>query len=367
METGTDPRSQLIDFLWRSHSLGRRTIREVLKRYDSLSAFRSAPQSEVEGCLRKLGPRVLPKIFAVQRAADLPACAYPFFTQEDAIYPQAFRPLHDPPCLVYYRGDLKVLEEKRPRIGVVGTRFASRYALQVCRQILGKMSPYQPVVVSGMALGVDGMAHQGALDQGLKTVGILGTCIDQDYPPVHAVLFREVEKKGLLLSELPPGAPMGPWRFPERNRLIAALADILIVVEAPEKSGALITAREALELGKDIYVVPGPFDSEQNIGGHKLIQDGANLLWNLEEVFKKYEVVSSLPSVSRSAARPETFLPPLEETEAKILNLFQREALHVDKVTDLSQLPAPQVSGILMKLALHGYLRELPGKFFEIL
>ncbi len=289
-----------------------------------------------------------------------------YFSFLDAIFPQCLNHLYDPPCGLYYLGDLQLLHHRGPWIGVVGTRYASQYAFKACEQIVMGLKPFDPVIVSGMAIGVDGKAHESALEFGIKTVGVLGTPLDQIYPPDHEDLFFRMRQQGLLLSEMPSGSELGPWNFPKRNRIIAGLVDTIIVVEAPEKSGALITAKFALDLGKEIYVVPGPIDSIKNLGGHRLIQEGANLLIDPKEIMVRRGLATQESSKVSAKIPQRDPGNELNAEQTKIFHLLKKGPQHIDNLVDLGQLPAPQISSLLMELCLKGWVQELPGKVFEI-
>ncbi|HCU23552.1 MAG TPA: DNA-protecting protein DprA [Deltaproteobacteria bacterium] len=277
---------------------------------------------------------------------------------QHSLYPPRLKQLSSPPQKLYYCGDLNLLQATGTWIGIVGTRRASEYGLRVCASLVAGLKSIGPIIVSGMAMGIDGMAHQAALDHGLKTVGVLGSSLDRIYPARNLWLRdRLLEKQGLLLTELEAGTEFRPWHFPKRNRLIAALSQILVVIEAPEKSGALITAHHALELGREIYVVPGPIDSPQHRGGHRLIQQGARLLMDFQDILQDL-------GWTPQAAPPSKPLPPLGTNEAKLLEIIGKIPHHLDNIVAISHLPLPLVTGLLMRLSLQGLIEELPGNRF---
>ena len=194
----------------------------------------------------------------------------------DAHYPEQLRHLTGPPPVLWSRGDWATL--RGPIVSIVGTRRATSYGLRVTREIASALARQGACIVSGMALGVDAAAHQAALAAGGGTVAVLGTGGDIAYPRAHAALHREIAQRGLILSELPPGERADPGSFPRRNRIIAALAQLTIVVEAPLKSGALITSKDALELGRDVAAIPGPIDAPQSVGTNNLLREGAHVI-----------------------------------------------------------------------------------------
>ena len=361
------PQCELAEFLIRLRGLGRKSVRRILPHFSSLQSLLESSDSKLQQAIQSLSPKAqYTLIQTLKDPPDLPRERPTYFSYLSSIYPQEFEQLFDAPAGLYYRGDLEILSSEGPRIGIVGTRHASNYALKICEKIIQSLQTLNPVIVSGLALGIDGRAHQEALDCKLKTIAILGSHIDVIYPPTHRSLHQCISREGLLLSESPPGAELGPWSFPERNRLIAALSDILIVVEAPEKSGALVTAKFALELGRDIYVVPGSIDSPRNKGGHRLIQDGAQLLADPGEIFEllKPRILNSSASPA-PRAKESIDLSKFSSEEQKILKILAQGPEHIDKIAELSQLASPQVMGISMELSLRGQVSELPGKVFE--
>jgi len=195
-------------------------------------------------------------------------------TYRDAAYPARLKNIDDPPVLLYYKGTLPDLDGN-PVIGVVGTRKASAYGLTAAKRMGYQIGRCGGIVVSGMAYGIDGMAMAGCLTAGQPVVGVLGCGADIVYPASNRALFRDTERYGCILSEFAPGTPPAKWTFPKRNRIIAGLGCGVLVVEAPEKSGALITARQALDQGRDVFVVPGNIDVPSFVGSNRLLRDGA--------------------------------------------------------------------------------------------
>ena len=208
-------------------------------------------------------------------------------TFRDAAYPSKLKNISDPPILLYYKGQLPDLDSL-PVIGVVGTRKASAYGMQTAKRLGYQIAKCGGIVVSGMAYGIDAMAMSGALTAGQMTVGVLGCGADLIYPQSNRGLFRDVEAYGCILSEFPPGTQPAKWTFPKRNRIISGLSNGVLVVEAPENSGALITANCALEQGRDVFVVPGNIDQSGFVGSHRLLRDGAILVSSGWDVLSEY-------------------------------------------------------------------------------
>jgi len=191
----------------------------------------------------------------------------------DSRYPAWLRVVPDPPPVLWIRGDLSAFEQLS--VAIVGSRAASQYARSVARRLAAGLAQAGVVVTSGMARGVDGAAHEGCLDAGGRTIAVVGTGADVVYPAEHDELAGRIVRQGLIVSECPPGTPARAWHFPRRNRIISGLSQAVVVVEASEKSGSLITARTALEQGREVMAVPGSVLYGRNRGAHALIKDGA--------------------------------------------------------------------------------------------
>lgn len=209
-------------------------------------------------------------------------------TFQDAVYPRNLQNIPDPPLLLYYKGRIPDFDGQ-PVIGVVGTRGASPYGLTVAKRMGYQIAKCGGIVVSGMAAGIDGMAMRGALTADGMAVGVLGCGADQIYPASNRSLFQDTEHYGCILSEFPPGTPPVGWNFPKRNRIISGLSDGVLVIEAPEKSGALITANLAADQGRDVFVVPGNIDMPSCVGSNRLLRDGAIAVSSGWDILSEYQ------------------------------------------------------------------------------
>ncbi len=344
--------------------------------------------------------------------ADCARAKLHVLTYGDGAYPTRLKNIPDPPLVLYYKGKLPDLDGL-PVIGVVGTRKASMYGMTAAKRLGYQIGKCGGVVVSGMAYGIDGMAMQGALTAGATVVGVLGCGADVVYPVSNKALFADLERCGCLISEFLPGTPPYAWNFPKRNRIISGLANGVLVVEAPEKSGALITARQAAEQGRDVFVVPGNIDVPTCAGSNALLRDGAIMVSSGWDVVSEYrhlypgkiakntnpshltvypeEVVqaareerpktkvaqkSKLPGKKETVPEEQnnrkndplpgsqgTAMPEgLNETEQTIVaQLLQGERL-VDDVIAETGLPAGKVLGALTLLEVRGVVKTLPGK-----
>ncbi len=211
-------------------------------------------------------------------------------TCQDAAYPARLKNISDPPLVLYYKGRLPDFDGA-PFIGVVGTRSASPYGLTVAKRMGYQIAKCGGIVVSGMAFGIDGMAMRGALTASGNVVGILGCGADIVYPASNRALFADTERYGCILSEFPPGTPPAKWNFPKRNRIISGISNGVLVVEAPERSGALITANQAAEQGRDVFVVPGNIDVPTFVGSNRLLRDGAIMVSHGWDILSEYEAL----------------------------------------------------------------------------
>ena len=252
-------------------------------------------------------------------------------TCQDAAYPARLKNIADPPIILYYKGRLPDLDGS-PVIGVVGTRKASAYGLTTAKRMGYQIARCGGIVVSGMAYGIDGMAMAGALTAGAPAVGVLGCGADIVYPPSNRGLFRDTEEYGCILSEFAPGTPPAKWTFPKRNRIISGLSCGVLVVEAPEKSGALITARLAAEQGRDVFAVPGNIDQPSFVGSNRLLRDGAIMVSSGWDVVSEYEALfpDKIPKADapmHQTAYPDEVKKAAAEGEKPLLKVAQKPRL----------------------------------------
>jgi DNA processing protein len=269
----------------------------------------------------------------------------------DEAYPPLLREIIDPPLALHYRGDLSLL--LRPAVAIVGSRRASPYGVNAASQLAREIAGAGIVIVSGGARGIDAAAHHAALEARGATIAVLGTGIDVVYPKANRGLFRCIEERGLIVSEFPPGTPPKPENFPMRNRVISGLARGTVVVEATTRSGSLITARMAVEQGRDVFAVPGPVFSAKSEGTHRLIQSGAKLVHDANDILEEFP--GGFRVTQTTAEEPE---PPLRDVLAV---LSMDDGTHVDTVaTRVGRTPA-LVAELLLQLELEGWIRALPG------
>jgi DNA processing protein len=291
-----------------------------------------------------------------RRAQDSGVRLVPF---TDPAYPARLRAIADPPPLLYLKGDILARDERA--VAIVGSRSASEYGLNVARSISRGLALLGFTVVSGMARGIDGAAHQGALEAGSRTIAVLGSGVDRVYPPEHVGLYRSISQQGAVLSEFSMGTRPVAFNFPARNRLISGLSLGVVVVEATEKSGSLITAALALEQNREVFAVPGAAGSSRSRGAHRLIRQGAKLVESADDIIE--EIAPQLANQRDEISLAQRRLPQqCNEDAQKIFALLQERILHIDEVIETSGLSSAQVSQILLDLELQGFLRQLPGK-----
>ena len=273
----------------------------------------------------------------------------------DAAYPPALTAIVDPPPVLWTRGSRAALD--RPAVAIVGSRAASPYALDVAERLAADLAARGLAIVSGLARGVDAAAHRGALSAGGSTVAVLGCGADIVYPKEHAALARAIEPAGLIISELIPGTRPLPQFFPQRNRIISGLSRAVVIVEAGERSGSLITARCALEQGRDVLAVPGNVLSGRNRGGHALLRDGAKIVEDADDILEELHGVGGRGAVRGTESRRPCADPVLA-------CLTPGEPCDLDGISERSGLSPARLLPRLFELELQGRIRRAGGGRF---
>jgi DNA processing protein len=283
----------------------------------------------------------------------------------DERYPERLRAIHDPPAVLYCDGMPE--QQDRQAVAIVGSRRATPYGLRVTDGLAGELSALGFTIVSGFARGIDAAAHRAALAAGGRTIAVLGCGLDVDYPHGHASLHAEIAGSGAVLTEFAPGTPPLAAHFPRRNRIISGLALGVVVIEAAEDSGSLITARLALEQGREVFAVPGPIDAPTSRGPHGLLKQGAKLVEAVEDILEELLPQMEAPFTPTLSGHP--LLPRLQRVpeglspeEEIIHSLLTRDPRHLDDLTERSDLPAAEVARILLGLELKALVRQLPGQ-----
>ena len=279
---------------------------------------------------------------------------------EDERFPQQLKQIYDPPLVLYYKGNLDALAQ--PSLAVVGSRHTTSYGFEIARKLSYQAAYAGLMIVSGFARGIDTAAHQGALAARGATVAVLGSSIDLLYPEENQPLAEKmIESGGAILSEFPFGTPPGKYTFPLRNRIVSGLSEGVLVIEAGEKSGALITARLAGEQGRQVFAVPGRIDNPHSKGCHQLIKDGAHLVETVEDIFSELERLFPKQQIQPAGRKlPET----ITQEEKTILDALADEETHIDSIIEKSGLQPSEVSSTLLRLQLEKLVRQLPGNYF---
>ena len=345
--------------------IGPRLRRVLLERFGTAEAVFAAAPSEL-GDTPGIGPILRRRIveacaqidvdaeIALARAHDIA-----ILTDTSTAYPRLLREIHDPPSVLFVRGSL--LPEDALAIAIVGTRHASRYGLAQAEQLAGSLAAAGLTVVSGLARGIDAAAHRGALAAGGRTLAVLASGVLNVYPPEHGDLADKVCNQGAVISETPPRFQPLSGMFPQRNRLISGLSLGVIVVEAAERSGALITARHAMEQGRDVLAVPGRVDSRLSRGCHRLIRDGARLVESADDVLEELgPLVEAAPRHDGTTVRHPAELK-LNDLEQRVLQAIEAEPTLIDSIVGTSGLPVHRVLSTISVLEMRRLVRRVSG------
>ncbi len=275
-----------------------------------------------------------------------------FVTTADASYPKNLKQIDDAPFLLFYRGEIR--KEDEQAIGVVGTRQPTLYGKEVTENLTADLTSCGLTIVSGMARGVDSIAHRTALAMGGRTIAVFACGVDVIYPPENKRLSGEIMKHGAVVSEFPPGLKPSLGSFPYRNRIISGLSLGVLVTEGAERSGSLITARKAAEQGREVFAVPGPITSRMSAATSRLLKDGAKLVKNVGDILEELKI--NRPQVTRNTSEVEV---GRSQEEQLLVQLLQDGALHIDELVRQSQLPTGKAASLLMMLEIKGQVRSL--------
>lgn len=321
-------------------------------------AWEALAREDLAGLLGEAGQKIQEERKKADPEAELgkaKRAGAKIITWEEPEYPEPLREIADPPPVLYVLGEWRA--EDRLSVAVVGTRRCTSYGRIVAKTLSQALAERGVTVVSGMAPGIDTAAHEGALLSG-RTIAVLGTGLGKPYPAGSEKLMGRIAERGAVLSEFPWDQEGAQWTFPRRNRLIAGLAALVVVVEAPERSGALITADYALEQGKEVLAVPGPITSEASLGTNRLLREGAKPVTSVEDILEELHLLP-LPQISQKPRTPE-----LSPEAAQIYALLSREPLSLEEILEKTGLPHPQVAQILLELELSGLVEETAGRRF---
>jgi len=338
--------------------IGPTRLDRLIAYFGSLDAAWHAQHSDLE--IAGLDARSIAALAEVRGKCDLQAeyerviaAGVRLISRDDPSYPMLLRDIPGAPFLIYVRGTLT--ETDRWGLAVVGTRACSNYGRDVTRALVGDLVAAGVTIVSGLALGIDAVAHEAALAAGGRTLAVLGSGVDQVYPATNRRLGEDVTHQGAIISEYPLGTMPASTNFPARNRIISGLALGVLVVEAPARSGALITVNFALEQGRDVFAVPGSIFSTRSEGPHRLIRDGAAIVTRAEDILEALNMQHAVEQQSLAIAVPET------AEEAALLRLIEAEPRHIDAISRDSALDHTIVSATLAMLELKGLVKQVGG------
>ncbi len=358
-------------FYWLALSLtpgvGSIFIKRLLDRFQTPEAVFRAPMKEllqIEGLGEKVAREIqrgpLEKMVEKELVL-LKEAGGKMITLRDEDYPMRLKDIYDPPALLYVRGELR--REDELAIAIVGSRKTSPYGRWITEKIGQDLARHGVTVVSGMARGIDSVAHMGALQGGGRTVAVLGCGVDVIYPSENRNLFHQIIEHGAVLSEFPMGSPPEGGHFPKRNRIISGLSIGVVIVQASAESGSLITAGYALEQGREVFAVPGNVGAEGSRGTNQLIKEGAKLVESTEDILE--EILPQWKREKEMLPKTETPVPDLSEEEKVLYRLLGESPLHIDAIIRESQLDPGRVSSLLLNLELKGLISQWPGKCFS--
>jgi DNA processing protein len=312
-----------------------------------------------------LGPKIIERVLEARQKVDLDklwqkieSLGIYILTWEDEAYPARLKEIDQPPPVLYVRGEY--LPDDLFAVALVGTRRITAYGRQITEELASFLASNGITVISGLARGIDSVAHSAALKAGGRTLAVLGSGVDRVYPPEHRGLAEQIMQRGALISDYAPGTPPDASNFPPRNRIISGLSLAVVVVEAGETSGALITAGFAAEQGREVFAVPGSILAPQSKGTNQLIQNGAQPLLSAADLMQALDLTRV--SAQKSARR----ILPTDETEARLLNILGTEPLHVDEIRHQAELPIEKVSAALVLMELKGMVRQVGGMNYVV-
>lgn len=350
--------------LHRVPGLGAHAVAALLEGLGSVEAIFEAPRSQLESLLGRAAGQIdaiLAQPDAPALEQDLAWLAQPghhILTFADADFPRLLREIAQPPILLFIAGDKNILA--RAQLAVVGSRNATPGGVANAKALAGTLARAGLAITSGLALGIDGAAHRGALDAGGRSIAVLGTGIDQIYPARHRDLASQIAANGAMISEFPLGTPPKAENFPRRNRIISGLSLGTLVVEAAVQSGSLITARFALEQGREVFAVPGSIHSPQARGCHALIRQGAKLVETAQDIIEELGSLAQWVKQTREENRDITATPENPRI-AELLRHIGYDPVSIDMLVERSGLTAEYISSMLLEMELKGIVEPCPG------
>ena len=350
--------------------IGAVSLKKIYQHFGSLEIAWNAPAiafAEIEG-LRGKAVQAISRSRAQQLPAELITQHLQqnpqFWTPDDQLYPRLLTEIPSLPALLYYQGQVEVEENlgNKPMIGIVGTRNPSEYGKRWTKKLTQALVSHGFGIVSGMAAGIDTVAHHTCLEAGGRTIAVLGTGVEQVYPFSNRHLHQRLTESGLIMSEYPAQTPPDRGHFPARNRIIAGLCRAVLIIEAPQRSGALITARFANDFGRDVYVLPGSLDNSRALGCLSLLNSGAHVILGSEHLL---EMLGTMPCLDRlnDNIKPKPELPP---ELARIYDLINRESVAIDAIAAQAGLEISSILAILSQLEMMDLVVQLPGMRYQL-
>ena len=360
-------------------NIGAVSLKRVHQHFGSLQTAWNAPAKafgEIEGLNNKffLGIQTRSQYNPEQLLAEHLRNNPHFWTPPETEYPRLLQEIPSPPPLLYYRGQVQLAENQgiKPLIGIVGTRYPTEYGKRWTHKITTALVKHGFGIVSGMAVGIDGEAHRTCIAAGGRTIAVLGTGVDTIYPHSNKQLYQQIETQGLIVSEYAAKTKPERGNFPARNRIIAGLCRAVLIMEAPIRSGALITARFANDFGRDVYVLPGSLDNERSLGCLALLNHGAHVILSESHLLEMLDIMPQLNQPQSIADRSsvQTFKnsQPLPELEPELDQIFQAittESVALDSIVQETGLDTGKILASLSQLELMGLVSQLPGMRYQ--
>lgn len=357
--------------IWLSSlGIGSSNIDKITNSFKDLREFWEAPNDEVYS-INNIKKEVKEKLVYYKNKENIKKLFYNIEKQNiniltiyDENYPKRLRYIDDSPKVLYAKGN--ILQEDSLGIAIVGSRKATAYGKWACEKFTKELVNLGITIISGLALGIDAIAHKTALDNGGRTIGVIGNGIDIIYPKKNLHLYKDVEEQGCVVSEFPLGTPPLAYNFPQRNRIISGLSLGVVVIEAQEKSGSLITAHHGLEQGKDIFALPGNINSIFSGGTNKLIKDGAKPLLEIDDIIEEIHQIQDKLSSQKKHSKREIDYSNYSETEIKLIKILETEPMHSDTISYKLGIDIATLNSILTILELKGVVKELSSRVFTI-
>jgi len=345
---------------------GPATARRLLDHFGELgpACAKPAAMAKVPGLREEVRQQLVNPAIRQRAEKELERCdnlGLHLIAWDDQRYPALLKEIASPPLVLYVKGEAALLG--KPALAVVGARAATSYGQKIAGEIATGLAHQGMTVVSGMALGIDGVAHRGALAAGGKTIAVLGCGVDVAYPAQHHELYDEIATQGALVSDYPLSTPPEGFRFPARNRIISGLCRGVVVIEAAKHSGSLITAELAMEQGREVFAVPGRVDSAKSEGCHRLIREGATLIHTVADIMA--ELNYQAPPATSAQTVVAAVSEPLNAEEACIVACLEAYPKNIDTIINATRFPAQKVAALLLGLELKGVVAAHPGQQYQ--